>query len=275
MSDSWPGPGWWRASDGKWYPPESHPDYEGPADAPPPAPPPPTPPAPTPPGPITARVRTSTANRVLLVVGLAVTVALVFLAVSQTTGSTEEELSPSAFTVPTEAVATTTTAGGGDTTTTSGTETTTTTGLDTTTTTTPADVGVLFHVPADIQPSCTTNPDSIAGTVIDAVDCVPEEDGAPTFATYLLFTDQASADEFYDTLVANHDVPIGDCGDSPPRDCTYTGGSHLDARYADFFLEESACRVWTDDEFPITAYACRDDGDIDLLDTWWADAGPA
>ena len=27
MSDMNQGEGWWQASDGKWYPPESHPDY--------------------------------------------------------------------------------------------------------------------------------------------------------------------------------------------------------------------------------------------------------
>ena len=26
MSDSRPGPGWWQASDDKWYAPEQHPD---------------------------------------------------------------------------------------------------------------------------------------------------------------------------------------------------------------------------------------------------------
>lgn len=35
MSDSAQGPGWWQASDGKWYPPESHPSYSAP---PPPGP---------------------------------------------------------------------------------------------------------------------------------------------------------------------------------------------------------------------------------------------
>lgn len=47
MSEASGGPGWWRATDGKWYPPESHPDYR-------PPPPPPTEPRPmrrlTPPG---------------------------------------------------------------------------------------------------------------------------------------------------------------------------------------------------------------------------------
>jgi hypothetical protein len=33
MSDTTQGPGWWLASDGKWYPPELHPNY-----APPPSP---------------------------------------------------------------------------------------------------------------------------------------------------------------------------------------------------------------------------------------------
>jgi hypothetical protein len=35
MSDTSQGPGWWQASDGKWYSPEQHPDYQTPA--PPPA----------------------------------------------------------------------------------------------------------------------------------------------------------------------------------------------------------------------------------------------
>ena len=36
MSDVSNGPGWWQASDGKWYPPEQQPNYE--AAAPPPSP---------------------------------------------------------------------------------------------------------------------------------------------------------------------------------------------------------------------------------------------
>lgn len=39
MSDTSQGEGWWRASDGKWYPPETHPDYQPPAPEPEPAPP--------------------------------------------------------------------------------------------------------------------------------------------------------------------------------------------------------------------------------------------
>jgi hypothetical protein len=31
MSDVSQGPGWWQASDGKWYAPELHPDYQAPA----------------------------------------------------------------------------------------------------------------------------------------------------------------------------------------------------------------------------------------------------
>ena len=34
MSDLPPGPGYWKASDGNWYPPEAHPDYRA-AGAPP------------------------------------------------------------------------------------------------------------------------------------------------------------------------------------------------------------------------------------------------
>ena len=48
-----PSPGWWQASDGNWYPPESHPSYVQPVPAdltPPPLTPPPVPPSfPTPP----------------------------------------------------------------------------------------------------------------------------------------------------------------------------------------------------------------------------------
>jgi hypothetical protein len=38
MSDASGGPGWWQATDGKWYLPEQHPNYQPPA---PPLPPPP------------------------------------------------------------------------------------------------------------------------------------------------------------------------------------------------------------------------------------------
>jgi hypothetical protein len=34
MSEVSGGPGWWQASDGKWYPPEQQPNYEAPAAAP-------------------------------------------------------------------------------------------------------------------------------------------------------------------------------------------------------------------------------------------------
>lgn len=49
MSDMSQGPGWWVASDGKWYPPEQHPNYVAPPPVPPspPAPPPPTPASPS------------------------------------------------------------------------------------------------------------------------------------------------------------------------------------------------------------------------------------
>ena len=56
MSDVSQGPGWWQASDGKWYAPELHPDYRPPTvpTAPPPTPTPPIaapPTAPFPAGP--------------------------------------------------------------------------------------------------------------------------------------------------------------------------------------------------------------------------------
>lgn len=41
MSEVSQGPGWWQASDGRWYPPEQHPAAPPPAAPPPTAPPPP------------------------------------------------------------------------------------------------------------------------------------------------------------------------------------------------------------------------------------------
>ena len=68
MSDQSQGPGWWQASDGKWYSPETHPDYVAP----------PPPPPPEPPGqPRRRRRQWSIAGAVLLVlVGAAVAGAL-------------------------------------------------------------------------------------------------------------------------------------------------------------------------------------------------------
>ncbi len=50
MSEMSPGPGWWLATDGKWYPPEEHPAQGVPTAAP-------TPPAPTPSGPSPAELQ--------------------------------------------------------------------------------------------------------------------------------------------------------------------------------------------------------------------------
>jgi hypothetical protein len=40
MSDTQQGPGWWQASDGKWYPPETHPSRQAPPPMQPPSQPP-------------------------------------------------------------------------------------------------------------------------------------------------------------------------------------------------------------------------------------------
>ncbi len=40
MSDEPQGPGWWYATDGRWYPPEMHPDHRPDPEPPPPEPPP-------------------------------------------------------------------------------------------------------------------------------------------------------------------------------------------------------------------------------------------
>ena len=209
------------------------------------------------------------ANRILLVVGLLVTAALIALAVSQTSASTDDELSPSPFTVPTEP--------GEETTTTTEAPDDTTGVTDTTVTppeTLPVPETVTEHVPEEIASTCATNTESIGGSVVDAVDCVPSGDDPPTFVTYYLFTDQAAADDFYDAVLAENEIPPGECGDGIPFDCTYTAGSDAEGRYSDFYLDVVACRIWTDEVFPIAGLACMPDDDFDALDTWWVDAGP-
>ena len=49
MSDESQGPGWWYATDGRWYPPEMHPDHRADPEPPPVAPPPVQPPPVAPP----------------------------------------------------------------------------------------------------------------------------------------------------------------------------------------------------------------------------------
>lgn len=86
MTDTSQGPGWWQASDGKWYPPESHPNYR------PPPPPPPKPPRPTrqvqPVQPPPAKKKTSTDTQVKLgCAGLVVVLILVVVIAGLVGGS--------------------------------------------------------------------------------------------------------------------------------------------------------------------------------------------
>jgi hypothetical protein len=59
MSDTSQGPGWWQASDGKWYKPESHPDY-----VPPLRPPAPEAPAPAPSPPAVPNAKAASAPKI-------------------------------------------------------------------------------------------------------------------------------------------------------------------------------------------------------------------
>jgi len=61
-ADSSQGPGWWQASDGKWYPPEQTPAAAPPVPAPPTAPTAPVAPGPAPTGPGTANADTNQAG---------------------------------------------------------------------------------------------------------------------------------------------------------------------------------------------------------------------
>jgi hypothetical protein len=70
MSDVPEGPGWWQASDGRWYAPEQFGGgADGPAPPPPPAPPAPAPPAPAPPPPAPPSLAPPVAPGVLVTVG--------------------------------------------------------------------------------------------------------------------------------------------------------------------------------------------------------------
>ncbi len=70
MSDVSQGPGWWQASDLKWYPPELHPDYVAPL------PPPPTPPPPAelPPPPMPVASKGPSGRRIAVFVAVALAV---------------------------------------------------------------------------------------------------------------------------------------------------------------------------------------------------------
>src|SRR4051812_11033540 len=91
MSDISQGPGWWQASDGKWYPPQQAPTAAPPPAAPPPQPqwgaPPPAPQAPQWGGPAPAKKGGNKGCLIalavvgaLLVVGIIATVVLVVVA---------------------------------------------------------------------------------------------------------------------------------------------------------------------------------------------------
>jgi serine/threonine kinase PknH len=77
MTDEPQGPGWWQASDLKWYPPERHPNYEAPPPSPPPKLPPPSSWAPPQQPPQPAPARRSATPWILAGVVAAVVVVLV------------------------------------------------------------------------------------------------------------------------------------------------------------------------------------------------------
>lgn len=81
MSMSSQGPGWWQASDGRWYPPEQHPSAAAPVAPPPVVSPPPVPPAygqPGPPPGFSSPTPRRSGPRWGLWIGLAVVVAVLF-----------------------------------------------------------------------------------------------------------------------------------------------------------------------------------------------------
>ncbi|MEQ8840672.1 MAG: hypothetical protein RIB98_06800 [Acidimicrobiales bacterium] len=148
MSDTSQGDGWWQASDGKWYPPETHPDYTAPAPSTPPGPPPTSPPSAFPdPTAAMSTAPTGTATPLWkkpVFLAIAGVLVLAGAIAAFTLGSDDDDPSDTATTdasttTTDEVDATTTTAADDATTTTAGTDTTTTVDDDTTTTGSGAD----------------------------------------------------------------------------------------------------------------------------------------
>ncbi|MGK2947124.1 MAG: hypothetical protein ACSLFP_00995 [Acidimicrobiales bacterium] len=124
MSDQQQGPGWWLASDGKWYPPEQAAGASGPPPTDPTAP-----MAPVPPGPPPTDGSSSGNRTGLIVAGVLVVIALIAAAVLLLGGDDDDGDDIAASTTTTAEPESTTTTGADDTTTTTGSD-----GLD------PADV---------------------------------------------------------------------------------------------------------------------------------------
>jgi hypothetical protein len=256
------GPRWWLASDGNWYPPEPEPgaptESTPTADDPSAAPDPSSHPA---------RRRWSWLQHVnvgLLAIVVASTIALAAIAAAETMAGSDHDLVPVAFVPPTIAAASTTT----------------TTAAPTTTTlpptTLPYEDGVQPHIPADVNITCQIHLGDITGSVVDAASCRGTSADAPTTAAYFLLSTTEDVDSFYSAYLAKHDIPPGECGDAAPRECTYTGGTqNVTGRFADYVDSGAGCRVWIDGELPIMAVACRDDGSLADLNTWWQNAGPS
>lgn len=104
VSDTSQGPGWWQASDGRWYPPEQHPDYQGPTQqvqgpAYEPYAPPTSPPAAYPPqaGAPVESPPSSGGSRAPLFIGLAVAVLLVAGGVAYLLLHSDDSRSTAAF----------------------------------------------------------------------------------------------------------------------------------------------------------------------------------
>jgi hypothetical protein len=96
VADTSPGPGWWQASDGRWYAPDAHPRYGPPAPPPAPAPAPGTPP--------------SNSRRwwPWIAVGVAVAVVLILVAIFSQPDTSTDVATTTAPTAPTTSTSTST-----------------------------------------------------------------------------------------------------------------------------------------------------------------------
>jgi len=104
-------------------------------------------------------------------------------------------------------------------------------------------------------------------------DCDFRTGGVVDFATYKLFADKPSMDDFFDTQRKGHEnagtVTGPGCGKGPGEG-TWASGR----KDCYLFITNDAQVDWTHDTLFIFASAFRDDGDFAKLETFWATAGP-
>ncbi len=137
---------------------------------------------------------------------------------------------------------------------------------------------LLGSIPATVAQYCepfkyTASIPPEPGEIAEA-DCDFPTGGAVDYATYRLFSDKASMDDFFGTQRKGHEnagtITGPGCGKGPGEG-TWANGR----KDCYLFITNDAQVDWTDETLFIFASAFRDDGDFAKLEAFWATAGPA